>query len=301
MGPDAEHINVQVVIGPTIRNAFEKVTLPRLRDSSDGTIHVHILDYTGDSREDTREIDRDLLVTEYKSNFEHGNGFGANHNFLFDRHKGESPFLILNPDAYPAPNAFNSLLGKFSQGRRVAIVEGRQWPFAHPKEYDQVTFETPWASGAFCAISRDFFKSVGGFDTRYDMYLEDVDLSWTAWAQGWKVLHDPKASCFHFSEGFFYRPDLESLEETKGKINFVKLLEKFLGEEGLRQALELLSEQFGKEQAELIIEDAGFGGSGVTENWSQYRRKKFRRRLPHQIKILGYNQFHRFQDEIGRS
>jgi hypothetical protein len=294
-----ESLHVQVVIGPSSRVAFESIILPSLTAAFSGRLYVHLLDYSGAFEEGSSIHSENLVVNEYRSEFEHGNGFGANHNFLFEKHKGEGPFLLLNPDAYPAPDSFNSLLSKFSGRRDIAIVEGRQWPFAHPKEYDQVTFETPWASGAFCAISRDFFKSVGGFDTRYEMYLEDVDLSWTAWEKGWKVLHNPKASCFHFSGGYFYRRDLESLEERMGKVNFVKLLEKFFGDEGLTQALKLLSEEFGEEQAVRVIEDAGFNESRVKENLSPHLRKFWRRRLPHHIKVLGYNRFHRFQDEIG--
>ena len=62
---------------------------------------------------------------------------------------------LINPDCVPLPGSIDRLIERKTD--KVAIVEGRQWPFEHPKKYDQKTLETPWASGAFELIDSDFY------------------------------------------------------------------------------------------------------------------------------------------------
>ena len=68
-----------------------------------------------------------------------------------------------------------------------ALIDAIQFPVEHPKIYDPVTFETPWASGACLAIPHDIFKKIRGFDDTFFMYCEDVDLSWRARAAAFTV------------------------------------------------------------------------------------------------------------------
>lgn len=43
-------------------------------------------------------------------------------------------------------------------------------------------------SGAACAIRKDLFRNLGGFDERFWMYLEDTDLSWRARLAGYRCV-----------------------------------------------------------------------------------------------------------------
>jgi GT2 family glycosyltransferase len=55
-----------------------------------------------------------------------------------------------------------------------------------------------WAGGGSCAIDRQKFLAIGGFDSLYHpFYVEDADLSYQAWKRGWKCLLTPASRVVH--------------------------------------------------------------------------------------------------------
>ena len=46
-------------------------------------------------------------------------------------------------------------------------------------------------------LRRSAFEAVGGFDERYFMYVEDVDLCWRTWQAGWRVAYEPAGRVVH--------------------------------------------------------------------------------------------------------
>lgn len=54
-----------------------------------------------------------------------------------------------------------------------------------------------FASGGACLIKRDLFLANGGFDPRYFMYHEDVDLCWRLWIKGYKTYITDKSIVYH--------------------------------------------------------------------------------------------------------
>jgi hypothetical protein len=80
----------------------------------------------------------------------------------------------------------------------VGIVEARQVPLEHPKEFDRATGETSWASGSCMLIRRAVIERTGGFDENsFFMYCDDVDFSWRARLAGYRVVYQPSACVFH--------------------------------------------------------------------------------------------------------
>ena len=124
-------------------------------------------------------------------------GFGRGHNA--NAALGKAPFfLVLNQDCVLEPGVLESLVASAAaDSREIAAWELRQIPFEHPKAYDPVTFDTPWASGAAVLLRRGAFESVGGFDAGIFMYGEDVDLSWRLRAAGWRIVYRPKLGVVH--------------------------------------------------------------------------------------------------------
>lgn len=123
-------------------------------------------------------------------------GFGGGHNALMSNVNSEY-LLILNPDAAVAPNALIELVKGFSQPD-IGVVEARQIPIEHPKDYDDFTGETSWASGACFMTKTRLAKLIKGFDDKtFFLYCEDVDFSWRMRLAGYKVIFRPTATVFH--------------------------------------------------------------------------------------------------------
>ena len=124
-------------------------------------------------------------------------GFGKGHNANAAR--GSAPWiLIVNQDCVLEPRVLEPLIATAEADRDdVAVWELRQIPYEHPKAYDPVTLDSPWASGAAMLVRRKAFDAVGGFEPRIFMYGEDVDFSWRLRAKGWRVVYQPKLAVVH--------------------------------------------------------------------------------------------------------
>lgn len=55
----------------------------------------------------------------------------------------------------------------------------------------------PWGCGGCLLIRREMFESLGGWDEKFFMDMEDVDLCWRAWLRGWPTVFVPSASLRH--------------------------------------------------------------------------------------------------------
>jgi len=69
-----------------------------------------------------------------------------------------------------------------------------EWPHDATREVDHVI-------GAFYLIRRDAFERLGGFDERFFVYLEDLDLSMRVRAAGGKCLYVAEATAHHVGGG----------------------------------------------------------------------------------------------------
>jgi N-acetylglucosaminyl-diphospho-decaprenol L-rhamnosyltransferase len=56
-----------------------------------------------------------------------------------------------------------------------------------------------WVTGACFLVRRDAFDAVGGFDDRYFMYVEEVDLCWRLARAGWRTAYEPSARVLHLA------------------------------------------------------------------------------------------------------
>jgi len=61
---------------------------------------------------------------------------------------------------------------------------------ARPRDVD-------WVSGAAIWLRRAALDDVGGWDERYFMYVEDVDLCWRLRRAGWRVAYEPAGTVEH--------------------------------------------------------------------------------------------------------
>lgn len=100
--------------------------------------------------------------------------------------------MVLSPSGTPEDSArrfptFGSLLRKAVRGAR-----GPDYDLSggEPREVD-------WVAGIFLAMRRELFLQLGGFDERYFMYYEDVDLCQRVADSGLAVTVDPSISVVH--------------------------------------------------------------------------------------------------------
>jgi GT2 family glycosyltransferase len=128
--------------------------------------------------------------------FDRNLGSAGGHNRLLED-VGQDCVLFMNPDVMLAPNALIELARPLRDAR-VGLVEARQLPVEHPKDYDRKSGETSWATTA-CAIVRTVHLSrVHGFDAEsFFLYCDDVDLSWRLRLEGLKIVFQPSAVVFH--------------------------------------------------------------------------------------------------------
>jgi len=79
----------------------------------------------------------------------------------------------------------------------VAVAEKHRQDFLM-EDYDhQKVRIVDWVQGSAFMISRQFFEELGGFDERFFMYYEDVDLCRRAWEKHRPVYYLPEVTLFH--------------------------------------------------------------------------------------------------------
>jgi hypothetical protein len=149
-------------------------------------------------------------------------GSSGGHNRLADGHPSDL-LLVLNPDTYPSPTALVELLVKRVSHPRIGLVEARQIPLEHPREYDLTTGETSWASTCCVLIRREAFDQLKGFDhEHFFLHCDDVDFSWRARKLGYTVVIAPHATVFHDKrptpEAAWPAPDYELYHSALGRL-----------------------------------------------------------------------------------
>jgi GT2 family glycosyltransferase len=150
-------------------------------------------------------------------------GFGANHNAAFRRATGVI-FCVLNPDIRLSADPFAALVAELAD-RRVGVAaplvvdaagkpedSARRFPsvrslaaklFGLAPRLDYAIgsepFSADWVAGMFLAFRREAFAAVGGFDERYFLYYEDVDLCRRLRTSGFDVRLVPGARVTHLA------------------------------------------------------------------------------------------------------
>ncbi|PIR12913.1 glycosyltransferase [Candidatus Falkowbacteria bacterium CG11_big_fil_rev_8_21_14_0_20_39_10] len=69
--------------------------------------------------------------------------------------------------------------------------------FKKPLKAGNELFAVDWVSGAAMIIRKDIFNKIGGFDEKFFMYFEDVDLCKRVKDLGYKICFYPKISVTH--------------------------------------------------------------------------------------------------------
>ncbi len=108
--------------------------------------------------------------------------------------------LIREPDRSVYPSA--RLLPSIGRGTGHALFgkvwPGNPWTRSYRQSESAVTERAAgWLSGSCLLMRREAFDSVDGFDPRYFMYMEDVDLGDRLGKAGWRNVYVPSAEIMH--------------------------------------------------------------------------------------------------------
>lgn len=108
--------------------------------------------------------------------------------------------LIKEPDGrtYPSARLLPSLGKGIGHGALGKVWPGNPWTTAYKQTDTDVRERTAgWLSGSCLLMRREAFDSVDGFDPRYFMYFEDVDLGDRLGKAGWQNVYVPTAQVVH--------------------------------------------------------------------------------------------------------
>lgn len=109
--------------------------------------------------------------------------------------------LIRNSDGsvYPSARSVPSLRTGIGHALFANFWLGNPWTRAYRNEFEGTPSqrEAGWLSGACVAVRRTVFDSLGGFDTGFFMYFEDVDLGYRVTKSGQKNVYQPDAEVTH--------------------------------------------------------------------------------------------------------
>lgn len=157
----------------------------------------------------------------------HPRGFSENHNAAF-RHGAQFHydwFCVVNPDIRISENIFPALLAVFAEMPGTGLVaptvcnqrgtvedSARRFPgiitpflrvlgFKMGLDYAgmKIRFEPDWVAGMFMLFPASTYKALGGFDDRFFLYYEDVDLCARLRLAGYGIVVEPKATVIHES------------------------------------------------------------------------------------------------------
>ena len=165
----------------------------------------------------------DVLILENHGN----NGFGKGNELGIRRAQGEY-LLIINPDNELNPDALSLMVDAMERDPSIGIlapqlvhedgtVRDSYRTFPHLsdviikrtflKKYfpdqlknylqsdsdPEICRNTDWVVGACLLMKKDFYRRIGGFDPRFFLFFEDIDLCRRCWLAGKRVVYFPQA------------------------------------------------------------------------------------------------------------
>ncbi|MCT4702587.1 glycosyltransferase family 2 protein [Enterobacteriaceae bacterium H20N1] len=165
----------------------------------------------------------------------YGLGFGANNNLVFNYCrknlglKAEDYFIVMNPDleidtyelkklnCYVLENASKlSTINLYKNEEKTVSDDAiRKYPKMgdfflslvlkkNRSKYNKTLIEKPtevdWAAGSFLMFQADHYQQLGGFDEKYFMYCEDIDICYRSSLLKHKPIYYPDVTAVHYAK-----------------------------------------------------------------------------------------------------
>jgi GT2 family glycosyltransferase len=168
------------------------------------------------SVEALKKLNNQIILIESNENL----GFAGGVNLGVSKSSGEI-IGLLNNDAKCDKNWITSAIETFQEDKEIASVaskvltwDGSAVDFVDgsltwygmgykrealkpTEEIIDFKREVLFGTGSALFFRKNIFLEVGGFDDRFFMFYEDVDLGWRLNLLGYKVIYEPKSIAFH--------------------------------------------------------------------------------------------------------
>lgn len=210
------------VVVVNYRRAQDTITCLRaLRDELDYPAELlQIICVDNDSNDGSAQAIAAAMPTAKLVRSDQNLGFAGGCN-LGVRHATGELIGFINSDARPHPNWVRAAVDTFAGQPSVASVaskvldwDGERIDYAGAavswfgmgfkpgyRQPDGARFDTPadvlFATGAAMFVRAGHFREVGGFDERFFMFYEDVDLGWRLNLRGLRVRYEPASVAYH--------------------------------------------------------------------------------------------------------
>ena len=167
-------------------------------NSTDGTIEFLVQNYPS------------VITLKLDQNY----GFAKPNNMAAKIAKGDL-LLFLNNDTEVTPTFVSELVDVLLNDEQIAICQSlllkpngemdssgdfidKIGIVYNSKEKINEIREISSARGASMIIRKKIFEELHGFDEKFFVSFEDVDLGWRSWIRGYKVVINPKSVVYHY-------------------------------------------------------------------------------------------------------
>ncbi len=186
-------------------------------------------------------------------------GYGRGNNAAFRHAEGEY-VLIVNPDNTLPPDALEKMVDVQKKEKDAGIVgpglvyadgsfrpsarrfpsvldlfrkrmNGAKWQAAYDAEMlakRKGVQPVDWLVGACLLLKRDFYEQLRGFDDRYFLFFEDIDLCRRCWDAGKRVLYCPEIQVLDRRQRLSGNNMLSIVTRKTTRIHAVSALKYFL-------------------------------------------------------------------------
>ncbi|HHB76649.1 MAG TPA: glycosyltransferase family 2 protein [Desulfobulbus sp.] len=139
-------------------------------------------------------------------------GFAAANNQAIKR-CAEELIFFLNPDTELEPGCLQAIRNFMDAHPEVGLAgpaivnrDGSSHPaveYRYPgsryggRQFDDLPGQIAWILGAAMVARSSVIEAVGGFDTRFFLYAEDIDICLAVRKEGWQLAEIPEAKVMH--------------------------------------------------------------------------------------------------------
>lgn len=250
----ASHPRVAVMILNRNGLRWLKLSLPSVLKSTCSNLEMHVID--NDSTDGSAEFVERNFPSVRLIRFEQNLGFAEAYNRAIKQTAAEYVLLlnndteVLNSDWItllvnrieqdPHTVAVGCKLVTMNDHERLDSVGGmgikywRGFVDIGKFEVDSTQYDNPpvtpfSACGAAMLVRRSAFEDVGGFDSRFYAYLEDVDLCWRLRLLGYNITYEPAARVAHYFSGTWGFKDVDDKKLYISHRNLMRAIMKNCG------------------------------------------------------------------------